>query len=70
MPEIPFSELDTEVLLSSVVSPSNFYLQIKSSLDKFTTLLADLEKKYKTPNISSSLEWQIYSPKIGIVAQK
>ncbi|XP_050723671.1 RING finger protein 17-like isoform X2 [Eriocheir sinensis] len=66
LPEIPFSELDTEVLLSSVVSPSNFYLQIKSSSEHLNTLLADLEKKYKSPNISSSLEWKIYSPKIDM----
>lgn len=66
LPEIPFCEMDTEVLLSSITSPHNFSVQFASSSGYLSSLLEALDKTYSDPKIKDCVEWNIYSPKIGM----
>ncbi|XP_071536637.1 RING finger protein 17-like isoform X2 [Panulirus ornatus] len=65
-PEIPFGEDGTPVLLSHLVSPQNFSLQLVSSSDYLSTLMALMQKHYNSPKVRAVLDWYIFVPKIGM----
>ncbi|XP_068230002.1 RING finger protein 17-like [Palaemon carinicauda] len=66
-PVLPFGKYDTEVLVSHVKSPNEFYLQLKSSSDCLTSLMKELQSHYNSSFMTRNLDWQIFAPKIGML---
>lgn len=64
--EVPFGKDSTPVVLSNVVSPHRFSLQLESTAWDLNGLMSALQKHYNSPKVSATLDWCIYAPKIGM----
>ncbi|KAK7073443.1 hypothetical protein SK128_019028, partial [Halocaridina rubra] len=65
--EIPFGIHSSDVRLSAVSSPKDFYLQLISSLDSLEKLMDDMQVFYKSKSGLSYSDWAIYTPEIGMI---
>ncbi|KAK3853715.1 hypothetical protein Pcinc_039757 [Petrolisthes cinctipes] len=64
--EIPFGGDGCTVLMSSLTSPDQFYLQLESNMAHLDKLMNDLQFYYSNPKIHCSVDWRLYAPRLGM----